>query len=107
MASELLGRRHLAEVDPLQSRESGSSVAVRAKFESSSDRFRKTPCFVLFRSWVAGSNRVRLRKAGGILAGGPGGAGEGGWNPGRRIGGAASCLGATASPAWLPPSRPS
>jgi hypothetical protein len=36
MASELLGRRHLAEVDPLQSREIGSVAAVRAKFESSS-----------------------------------------------------------------------
>ena len=49
MASELLGRRHLAEVDPLQSREIGSSVAVRAKFESSSDQFWKHACFVLFR----------------------------------------------------------
>ena len=34
IGSQLLGRRHLAEVDPLQSREIGSSVAVRAKFES-------------------------------------------------------------------------
>src|SRR5450432_131525 len=34
MASELLGRRHLAEVDPLQSREIGSTVYVRAKSQS-------------------------------------------------------------------------
>ena len=71
MASELLGRRHIAEVDPLQSREIGSSVAVRAKFESSSDQFRKAPCFVLFRSGTVGSSHAGLAIAGGIQARAP------------------------------------
>ena len=70
MASELLGRRHLAEVDPLQSREIGSSVAVRAKFESSSDQFRKSPCFVLFRGAPPAA-----RSAGA----------DRGWNPARAV----------------------
>ena len=66
MASELLGRRHLAEVDPLQSREIGCSVAVRAKFESSSDQFRKHPCFVLFRRPHRGPPRQTPKIGGGI-----------------------------------------
>ena len=61
-----LDRRHLAEVDPLQSREIGSSVAVRAKFESSSDQFRKAPCFVMFRGARGGPVGGRSPITGGI-----------------------------------------
>ncbi len=50
MASELLGRRHLAQVDPLQSREIGSAVAVRAEFESYSSPSSLEASFVLFRN---------------------------------------------------------
>ena len=76
MASELLGRRHLAEVDPLQSREIGSSVAVRAKFESSSDHFRRTPCFVMFRSPPRAPRGWRSARSE--------------WNPARTVEGARS-----------------
>jgi hypothetical protein len=64
-----LDRRHLAEVDPLQSREIGCSVAVRAKFESSSVRFRKSPCFVLFRRPGLPSEPLAAQIEGGIQPG--------------------------------------
>ena len=71
MASELLGRRHLAQVDPLQSREIGSAVAVRAEFESYSSALSLEACFVLFRNSCIARVRRAARRGGGILNASP------------------------------------